>query len=44
MSEIVPPASEAQRMFDAIFQAAVETTAPGAAADDWPAGYGGDRE
>lgn len=44
MSETVPPASEAQRMFDAIFQAAVETTAPGAAADDWPVGSGDDRE
>lgn len=31
-------------MFDAIFQAAVETTAPGAAADDWPVGSGDDRE
>ena len=44
MSETVSPASEAQRMFDAIFQAAVETTAPGAAADDWPVGSGDDRE
>lgn len=44
MSETVPPASEDQRMFDAIFQAAVETTAPGAAADDWPVGSGDDRE
>lgn len=44
MSETVPPVSEAQRMFDAIFQAAVETTAPGAAADDWPVGSGDDRE
>lgn len=44
MSEIVPPASEAQRMFDAIFQAAVETTAPGAAADDWPVATGDDHE
>ena len=44
MSETVPPASEAQCMFDAIFQAAVETTAPGAAADDWPVSTGDDHE
>ena len=44
MSETVSPASEAQRMFDAIFQAAVETTAPGAAADDWPVATGDDHE
>lgn len=35
---------EAQRMFDAIFQAAADATAPGAAADDWPVGSGDDRE
>lgn len=44
MSETVTPASEAQRVFDAIFQAAAEATAPGAAADDWPVGSGDDRE
>ncbi|OMG23810.1 helix-turn-helix domain-containing protein [Actinomyces naeslundii] len=44
MSETIPPASEAQRVFDAIFQAAADTTAPGAAADDWPVGSGDDRE
>ena len=44
MSEAVSPASEAQCMFDAIFQAAVETTAPGAAADDWPVATGDDHE
>lgn len=35
---------EAQRMFDAIFQAAADATAPGAADDDWPVGSGDDRE
>ena len=35
---------EAQRVFDAIFQAAADATAPGAAADDWPVGSGDDRE
>lgn len=35
---------EAQRMFDAIFQAAADATAPGAADDDWPVGSGNDRE
>lgn len=35
---------EAQRVFDAIFQAAADATAPGAAADDWPFGSGDDRE
>lgn len=31
-------------MFDAIFQAAADATAPGAADDDWPVGSGDDRE
>ena len=35
---------EAQRMFDVISQAAVDATAPGAAADGSPIGFGDDRE
>ena len=35
---------EAQRMFDVISQAAVDATAPGAAADGSPVGFGDDRE
>lgn len=37
-------AVEAQRMFDVISQAAVDATAPGAAADGSPIGFGDDRE
>lgn len=44
MSETALPASEAQRLFDMIFQAAADATAPGAAADDWPVATGDDHE
>ena len=35
---------EAQRTFDVISQAAVDASAPGAAVDGWPIGFGDDRE
>lgn len=35
---------ETQRLFDAIFRAAADATAPEAEADDWPVGSGDDRE
>ena len=44
MSETALPAFEAQRLFNMIFQAAADATAPGAAADDWPVATGDDHE
>lgn len=36
--------AEGERLFNTIFRAAADATAPGAADDDWPVGSGNDRE